>query len=158
MPYCTYAGWTRRHAWMYPPQKLQTLQRLRILKISEPDMQHVRVGTQTLTHTQQRSSGGAEDTAGLLAWGSQQKVRRDKAAWLWLHVRENLHNTSVQLSAPHINTHNAQTRSHRPLYTAGFQKGGIFTTHSLRVWLTEFLVYYEIHEVCSMLDAMLQLQ
>lgn len=68
---------------------LQTLQHLRNLKISKPDMQEAHV------HTHQRSCGGAEDTAGLAAWGSQQKVSRDKAVWLWLHVGENLHTTTV---------------------------------------------------------------
>lgn len=58
-------------------------------------MQDAHIHTHTNTHTH-RHSRGAEDTAGLAAWGSQQKVSRDKAVWLWLHVRENLHTTTVQ--------------------------------------------------------------
>ena len=83
---------------MIPQHKLQTLQPLRILKISGPDMQDAHIHTYTNTHkqththahtqthihtqTQQRSCGEAEDTAGLAAWGSQQKVSRDKAVRL----------------------------------------------------------------------------
>lgn len=55
-----------KHVFMFQQHELETLQHLRNLKISVPDMQDARKRTQTHT-AEQGSCGGAEDTAGLAA-------------------------------------------------------------------------------------------
>lgn len=76
-------------------------------------------GIHPRTHKQQRSRAGDEDAAELAAGGSQQKVSRDKAAWLWLRVRKNLHNTTVQRGL--IHTLHTQTHTHTHLFICTLQ-------------------------------------